>query len=104
MSIPSAASTDGALPRLFEADIKHEEYNMRFHSRDVKMNVAITAYGLPFIKATDVVSLSAGHEGVNAAGCHFRTIVNNQKELEHNGKQLHEHIGVCAYDLPMIYL
>ena len=96
MSIPSAASTDGALPRLFEADIKHEEYNMRFHSRDVKMHVAITAYGLPFFKSMDVVSLSTGHEGYDATGNHFRSIVKRHEELEHNSKQLQAHIEVAA--------
>ena len=84
----------GLPPRLFQADILHEEYTLKFDSREVKTRVAITAYGIPFIKASDLVSLATGHENTDATGNHFRSIVKNHRELEHNNKQLQNHIEV----------
>ncbi len=85
------------LPRLFEADIVHEEYAGKFNARDVKTQVVITAYGHSFIKGTDWVSLGSGNEGIEAAGNHLRSIAKNHKELEHNNEQLQKHIEVIHF-------
>ena len=115
MSGASSASAidddaQGLLPRLFQADILHEEYPVKFDSREVKTRVAITAYGIPFIKASDLVSLATGHENTDATGNHFRSIVKNHQELEHNNKQLQNHIEVIlvclwyAFGMPLVCL
>jgi hypothetical protein len=90
------------LPRLFEANLTHEEFKINFDAREVKTRVEITAYGIPFAKATDLVSLATGHEDANCSGNHLRLITKKNPDLEHNDKQLRDHIEVFAIDMLLI--
>jgi len=115
MSIPSAASTDGALPRIFEVDLKHVEYQLPFHGSIYNIKLQITAFGVPFYKVTNTVSILIENDKSQAAIDHYRKIVSRNPVLNHNNLQLQDHIEVillphpvpilcpsCAYHMPIL--
>ena len=88
----SAAPDEALPPRLFHADLTEEKHKIPFNGKEYNARLQITAYGVPFIKVSDLVSLATGHEGAGPCGDHFRKVVKNNAQLENCEKQLQNHI------------
>ena len=80
--------------RVFEEDIKEVKRLLHFNGCSIETLFQLTAYGDIFVKTTNLVSLLIGNEKLGPSSDHYKTVVKNNKELDHGNQQLQPNIMV----------
>jgi hypothetical protein len=87
-------------PRLFESDLTPNMASVVFNANPYQMNMQMTAYGDFTFQAVDLVTL-ATEDLITKKMDHFMKVVKRCRELEHNNKNLRDHIQVFLHFDPI---
>jgi hypothetical protein len=99
-SAPSSSSemAEEFRPRLFEADLTAQKYNINFNKNIYEARVQITAYGDIAFRASDCAMTLIETYDEATASKHFCDVSVKHPALRHEQRKLQDHIEVLMHD------